>query len=148
MKKDKQLIHQACLKKQQSLIDGFSSRLESLESDVSRHGASPSQTESRMVSKLDLINTVHKELDFAKQEMAFLNNLDPSKASDTVEPGAVVVTNKLTFYICVSIEKFEVEGDELFGISFKAPIYANMVGLKKGDKFKYNETEYEILDIF
>lgn len=148
MKKNKELIHKASLTLQQDLIDNFSSRLKILEADAAHRSSMASQTENRSASKAELINNLGKELNFAQREMFFLNNLDPLKTSDTVEPGAVVVTNKLTFYISASIERFDVDGNEFFGISVKAPIYAEMAGLKKGAMFKYNETEYEILDIF
>ncbi|UQD55871.1 hypothetical protein [Flavobacterium sp. K5-23] len=145
---DKNLILEACLQKQNDLIESFTNRLENMESDAMDHDHSPSQSESRTAGKMELLNAIGKELEFAQREMEFLKNLDPSKVSDVVEPGAVVVTNKMTFYICVSIEKFEVEGNEFFGMSFKAPIYAVMRGLAKGTTFKYNETEYDILDIY
>ena len=145
---DKNLILEACLQKQNDLIESFRSRLETMESDAFEHDQTPSQSESRTAGKLELLNAVGKELEFAQREMEFLKNLDASKVNTIVEPGAVVVTNKMTFYICVSIERFEVEGKELFGISFKAPIYAVMRGLEKGNSFKYNETEYEILDVY
>ena len=144
----KNLILEACLQKQNELIDGFSNRLETMESDAIDHDHSPSQTESRTAGKMELLNAVAKELDFAKREMEFLKNLDPSKVATIVEPGAVVVTNKRTIYICVSIEEFEVQGKEFFGMSFKAPLFIAMRGLSKGTSFKYNETEYDILDIY
>lgn len=66
------------------------------------------------------------------------------KECTLVEPGAVVVTDKMTLYICVSIESFEVNGHALFGISTKTPIYASMRGLEKGKTFQFNETVYDI----
>jgi hypothetical protein len=63
---------------------------------------------------MQLLNAIGKELEFAQREMEILKNLYPSKVSDVIEPAAAVVTNKLTFYICVSIEKFEVEGSVFF----------------------------------
>lgn len=148
MKIAKELIHDACIQKQNELIDGFTSRLRTMESATLEHDHSPSQTESRTAGTVELVNALGRELEFAQREMEFLKNLNPSKETDIVEPGAVVVTDKLTFYICVSIEKFEVNGKDFFGISYKAPIYASMRGLKKGTSFKYNETEYKILDVY
>ena len=144
----KKLILDACLKKQNDLIDNFTSRLESMESDAFEYDNSPSQTESRAAGKIELLNAVGKELDFAKREMEFLKTLDAEKENSIVEPGALVVTNKLTFYISVSIEEITVEGKSIFGISTKAPIYAVMRGLETGATFKFNETEYLINKIY
>ena len=148
MDPSKKLILDACLKKQNDLIDNFKSRLKSMESDVFEFDHSPSQTESRAAGKIELLNAVGKEHDFAKREMEFLKTLDSEKENSIVEPGAVVVTKQLTFYISVSIEEIEVQGKSIFGISTKAPIYAVMRGLEKGAVFKFNETEYHIETIY
>ena len=144
----KKLILDTCIQKQNELIESFQNRLESMQSDVFEANQSPSQTEDRAAGKIELFNAVGKELDFAKREMEFLQTLNPEKENTIVEPGALVVTDKLTLYICVSIEQIEVQGQTLFGISTKAPIYVAMRGLEKGSKFSFNETEYQIKDIY
>ncbi|MCL6461369.1 MAG: hypothetical protein I4O51_05805 [Flavobacterium micromati] len=144
----KNLILDACLKKQKDLIDNFKSRLESMESDVFEFDHSPSQTESRAAGKIELLNAVGKELDFAKHEMELLKTLNSNKESSVVELGALVITDKLTFYVSVSIEEIKVQDMTVFGISTKAPIYASMRGLKKGSVFKFNEREYHIESVY
>ena len=144
----KNLIQDACLQKQNELIASFKNRLDAMESDAFQTNHSPSQTENRTAGKIELLNAVGKELDFALREMEFLKTLNPDKESTIVEPGAVVVTDKLTLYICVSIEKFEVQEQTLFGISTKAPIYAAMRGLEKGSTFSFNEAVYQIKEIY
>ncbi len=144
----KNLILDACIEKQNELIDGFKNRLKTMESDAFEHNHTPSQSENQTAGKIELLNAMGNELDFALREMEFLKTLNADKQSTMVEPGAVVVTEKMTFYICVSIEEIEVEGKPFFGISTKAPIYANMRGLVKGDSFSFNETTYIIRNIY
>lgn len=148
MKIAKSLILEACMQKQNELISSFREKLEGMESDAFKHNDSPSQSEDRSVAKLDLINAITKELDFALRELEFLKTLSVEKECTVVEPGAVVVTDKMTLYICVSIESFKVDNHSLFGISTKAPIYAGMRGLEKGKTFQFNETVYNIKDIY
>lgn len=147
MKFSKIKIQEACVKKQNELIESFQNRVDSMQADVLEANHSPSQTEDRMGGKVELFNAVGKELDFAIREMDFLETLQPEKECTIVEPGALVVTDKLTLYICVSIEQIEVDGQLIFGISTRAPIYAAMRGLEKGKTFHFNENEYKILDI-
>ncbi|WP_366183957.1 hypothetical protein [Flavobacterium ovatum] len=144
----KTLILDTCVQKQNELIESFQNRLDSMKLDVFEANQSPSQTEDRAAGKVELLNAVGNELDFALREMEFLKTLNPEKESTIVEPGALVVTDKLTLYICVSIEQIEVQGHTVYGISTKAPIYAAMRGLKNGDKFSFNETEYQIKSIY
>jgi hypothetical protein len=119
-----------------------------MESDAFEFDHSPSQTESRAAGKIELLNAMGKELDFAKREMELLKMLNADKESTIVELGALVITDKRTFYISVSIEEIKVQDMTVFGISVKAPIYASMMGLKKESIFKFNETEYHIKAIY
>ena len=147
-KLDKTNILQACIQKQQELVDSFEERETEMRSDTYNQDGSDSQSEDRKAGKVEVLNALSNELVFAHEELLFLNSLNASKESTTIEPGAVVVTDQLTFFIGVSSEKVEVDGETFFGISTKAPIYANMVGLQKGDSFQYNETKYLIENIY
>ena len=149
MKKlDKKLILAACIDKQNELIESFSNRIGGMEDDVMDRNHSASQSDNRSPERIELMNAIGLELDFAKREMEFLKNLDVSKEYEIIEPGAVVETEKMTFYICVSIEEFEVGGSKLFGISTKAPLYLEMNGLKTGDTFSFNKQTYTIKDVY
>ena len=147
-KLDKTNILQACIQKQQELVDSFEERETEMRSDTYNQDGSDSQSEDRKAGKVEVLNALSNELVFAHEELLFLNSLNASKESTTIEPGAVVVTDQLTFFIGVSSEKVEVDGETFFGISTKAPIYANMVGLQKGDSFQYNETKYLIENVY
>jgi hypothetical protein len=59
----------------------------------------------------------------------------------------MVVTKFRTFFNAISSEKIEIEGESIFGIFTKAPIYKVMQGLKKGDKFECNGTAFEIEEV-
>ena len=144
----KKEILQACIEKQEELVDSFKERETEMQNDAFSQTESDSQSEDRQADKIDVLNALGTELTFAQQELYFLNSLNAENESTVVEPGAVVATEKITFFIGVSSEKVEVLGEEFFGISTKAPIYANMKGLEKGDKFQYNETKYTIKDIY
>ena len=148
MKIDKNNILNVCIDKQNELITSFKNRLNGMESEAFEQEDSASQTEDRSAGNIELLNAIGKEHDFALRDLEFLKTLSTEKEHTIVEPGSVVVTDKMTFYICVSIEEFEVDGKSLFGISTKAPIYANMRGLEKGKSFQFNETVYQIKDVY
>ncbi|UZD89895.1 GreA/GreB family elongation factor [Cognatishimia activa] len=67
--------------------------------------------------------------------------------TDTVGPGAVVRFNNRCFVICVSTTRFDVEGSTYMGISTGSPIYQAMAGLKAGDSFAFNGSEFTIEDV-
>lgn len=144
----KEKILEACINKQEELIYSFEERVKVSKADAYENDHSASQTESRTAGKVELLKTFEKELGFVKVEMDYLKSLKPEKQNSVVEPGAVVVTNKMTFFIAVSSEKIEVDGQVIFGMSAKAPIYSAMKGLTKGSSFAFNGIEYEILDVY
>ena len=109
---------------------------------------SASQSEDRTAGKVEILSTLERELAFVQMEMGYLKSLNPGKVNEKVEPGAVVVTNQRTFFIAVSTEKVDIDGQEVFGISTKAPIYAVMEGLAKGDSFSFNGIDYKIENVY
>ncbi len=144
----KAAILTACIQKQQDLIDNFSQRLEDEKTEAYSHSETPSQTDEGSTSPEELVQLMSQELNFVQYEMSILRSMDPHDAAQQVERGAVVVTDKRTFFIAVSIEEIEVENQKIFGMSEKAPLYAHMKGHKKGDSFEFNKTKYLIEDIY
>lgn len=76
--------------------------------------------------------------------MEFLKNGSILTEFKTVETGAVVVSEPMTFYICLSTEDFEVAGKQLVGMSTKATLFLAIQGKKKCDTFIYKEKLYTI----
>ncbi len=142
------MIYEKSLQKQEDLIANFNSRIDTLNSDAINNNQSASQSEDRTAGNLEIVSALQNELVFAQNELVFLKTLNSAKKNDIVEIGAVVITNKLNFYISVSSEKMTIDNDEIYGISIKAPIYAGMQGLKKGDTFSFNDNKYNIVDIY
>jgi hypothetical protein len=138
----------ACVKKQQALIDNFNQRIEDVNADAYAHSEPPSQSDGGSDSPEALLQVMMQELNFVQYEMGILRGIDPENGADHVERGAVVVTDKRIFFISVSSEEIEIGGNKVFGMSEKAPLYALMKGLKKGDSFQFNETKYTIEDIY
>ena len=144
----KATILSTCLQKQQELIDHFNQRVEDVKAEAYNNNETPSQTDEGSNSPEEFLQTLGEELDFVKAEMEVLRSIDPANAASQVERGAVVVTNQRTFYIGVSSEGLEIDGQKIFGMSEHAPLYSHMKGLHKGDSVEYNKTKYVIEDIY
>jgi hypothetical protein len=145
-------ILDACIAQKQSLIHDFKVRMKSLlESDGLGNEDEYDNNELSQKSQASQeVNSLNDALSIANEEMNVLQQL---KARDKTSytkagPGAVVITNKGTFFISVSIEKFELEGKNIIALSPKSPLYLAMRGLPKKSKFYYNGKGYTILDIF
>lgn len=144
----KESILKVCIEKQEELIEHFNKRIDDARADVTSHPESPSQSTEGSNSADDVLHVMEEELVFVKQEMEILRSLSPDHHSTQVERGAVVLTDQRDFFIAVSSEEVVVDGKKVFGMSEKAPLYAQMRGLKTGDTFQFNQTKYKILDIY
>jgi len=147
----KQKVLEAARQKQQDLINDFKSRINEIKNsevmvnedqlDYDQQGADDAGNE--------MIDQLADQLNFAVEEMNILNKMRiDDEPLDEVAIGAVVRTNISTFFPSVSIERFEVDGQPLFGLSEKAPLYQTMKGKKEGDSFEYNNQVYKVLEVY
>ena len=145
---DKADIHQACMVKQQHLIADFEKEIASMKKEMFNHDVSQSQGDSGVVERNELLVRYENELIFLNNELQILQSINPSKETEKVELGSVVVTDLRIFYVSVSIEQIEVDGHDIFGLSMNAPIYDAMNQASKGDVITFNRTDYKILDVY
>ncbi len=145
---DKADIHQVCMVKQQQLIENFEKEIASLKKELFTHDFSQSQGDSSSIERNELLARYESELIFLNKELLILKSIDPSEETEKVELGSVLVTDQRIFYVCVSIEQFEVNGQDIFGLSVSAPIYEVLSQTSKGEKITFNGIDYKILDVY
>ncbi|MDN3691608.1 hypothetical protein QWZ06_04755 [Chryseobacterium tructae] len=68
-------------------------------------------------------------------------------ATDRVQIGSLVITNKARFYISVSLGEFFFEGDRFYAISPESPMAKKMMGMKAGDEFTLNKIHQKIVEV-
>jgi transcription elongation GreA/GreB family factor len=141
------ILH-ACTIKQQLTISDFEKEIQTLRSGITSREETASQGQNEGPERNEMLVRMEHELVFLKSELNFLETINPEKISQEVETGAVVVTDQRIFFISTSIELVEVNGQSIFGISTKAPIYPSLKGKKKGDSFTHAGVHYEILDVY
>lgn len=78
-----------------------------------------------------------------KRDMAKVLNT----ATERVQLGSLVITNKARFYISVSLGEFFYEGDRFYAISPQSPMARKMMGMKPGDEFTLNMIHQKILEV-
>lgn len=141
-------ILQACIQKQERTIEDFERGIAELKNQLCSQEESESQEHRPSPERRELFLRMEHELAFLNYEMAILRQIEEDKSLDVVDLGAVVVTNQRTFFISASIERVEIEGLTVIGISQKAPIYQVMKGKKAGESFDYGGVQFEILEVY
>ncbi|WP_247232744.1 hypothetical protein [Telluribacter sp. SYSU D00476] len=93
------------------------------------------------------VGDLQGHLDYLVEAAGLFNRIDFGQRYETVEPGAVVITDQRNFLIGATNE-FKCEGEDYIGIVASAPIYAEMKDRKAGDTFTMNQVTYTIKEIF
>lgn len=68
-------------------------------------------------------------------------------ATERVQLGSLVITNKARFYISVSLGEFFFEGDRFYAISPESPMAKKMMGMRPGDEFTLNKIHQKIVEV-
>ena len=145
-------ILDACIAQKQSSIDDFKVRMKSL-LDTEGLGNEEEYDNNELSQRgqaSDEVNSLNHALSAANEEMSVLRQLKSAirTTHNKVEPGAVVITNKARFIICVGIQQVAVDGERFIALSAKSPLYLAMRGLPTKSKFYYNGAGYRINDVF
>lgn len=147
----KQRILEAGKAKHQSVIGDYRKQIDDLK--AGRSADLDDQMDDQQKSFNNEVNEriyfLAEQLNFAVEEMNLLNRIiveEPLHKEITL--GSVVVTDKRSFFVSVSIEDFDAVGKTWFGLSQHTPLYREMAGKKKGDSFSFQKTSYVIEDVF
>ena len=98
-----------------------------------------------MMKKKDLqVEQLQKYID----DINLVKKADPSKISEKVEFGAVVITDKQKMFISAALGKLQVDNDTYYVISTQVPVFKAMKDLKAGESFTINNNKLTIKEIF
>ena len=147
----KRKILEAGIAKHQSVIADFQhSILELKESEVLVNEDERDYQQSSIAEGInDQIARLEVELEFAQDELERLYRIKNEMCvMDCVALGSVVETNKITFFVSASIERFEVDESVIFGLSTASPLFVEMAGKRVGESFSHKGEVYKIIDIY
>lgn len=138
------------MKRHGSVMNDFRERIRAMEVNAAGENTEAHDRRSQGMEAVAELNTLKEQLEFATREwnellrIESLGNVNHSHA----DFGAVVVTDKRTFFVSASIEDFAVNGYTLFGLSVHTPLYKAMQGRKTGENFAYAGITYTINNIY
>lgn len=149
---DKRPILEAAIRQHETVIADFREGIRQMmanEGNVNEEEYDQ-QTQAMVAETSADVDRLAGQLSFANQELSELIRMRQSidEKHDTVQRGSVVVTDRDTFFVSSSIERFQAEGMSYFGLSPASPLYQVMKGLKAGDTFSYGKTTYQVLNVY
>lgn len=144
----KSKLIEKCLELQDKNIENSRIAMEDIQESAVDYGQPQEHYDSYKSQLLRKRDVFAQQYEQAKTDRELLEKVDIDKECKTASFGAVVVTNKQKFFICISVGKIIFNDETIFGISLKVPLFKSMEGLKKNDEFEFNQKKYKIMDIF
>lgn len=149
---DKKKILAEAIKKHRTVIRDFQERISAMmysEGNVNEESYDI-QEQSFKSENTEKVGFLSEQLAFANRELDELIRMQSELGGthDRVQRGSVVVTDKETFFVSTSIERFQADGKPLFGLSVLTPLFSAMKGKKKGEEFTYRDIGYRILEVY
>jgi hypothetical protein len=147
---EKKKILEEGKRKMAQVVHDFQERINELKTATigSDSNETASQSESRVGSDLELLDSLVHQLDFATLELQELDKIALTKTHTEVDFGSVVITDKRNLFISTGIEEYKAGEMTIFGLSTRAPLYKNMAGCKPGESVSFNGINYRIEDVF
>lgn len=145
---DKELLKKYVIDYKQNLINDLKESLKDLggSGNLDDTEAKDPEDYSHIDESRDFKKILQNKLGEAEYELSRLEKLS-TEPMDKPTSGALIVTDKLSFYISLATLPFIIDGKNFIGISENAPMFGVISRKKVGDKFKVGSVEYKILSI-
>lgn len=142
-------VIQAAQRKLDSMIAGHKDRISDLRSATVRDEIqeTASQSERNREADIELLDRFSEQAERLEHERDLLARFDAKDDLETVQPGAVVLTDQRNFLVGVSVEEFQADGRDYQGLSVQAPLFQVLEGHRKGDAVAHQGVSYTITEV-
>ena len=142
-------LYNQCIEKLQTQIDDLQAAIdkvqESIEGEQSSTAGNKFETARAMGhEELDRLNRQFYNLN---QEKNILNQINASIPCESVQLGALVITDKKMLYLSVALGKIELNNQVVFAVSVKSPIGQAIIGKMPHDKIPIGKNTEKIITI-
>jgi hypothetical protein len=144
----KEKLIKRCRETQQKCVDSAKSAMNEAQQALNDYGANKDRYDSfrdQLMGRRDMFAAQYQK---ALTDMHVLERISPKDLKETVEFGAVVISESSKFIIAISAGKVELDGVIYYAISPAVPLYKAMEGLKTGESFEFNGKRRTIKDLF
>lgn len=139
-------LHHYCVELASEKVNSLESELAAMRQAVqteSKSTAGDKHETGRAMIHLEQ-EKLHSQLAEAQQLLVELEQIKPEQILEAVQKGALVKTDRTTFYVAVGLGKIRIYGTDIFVISSQSPIGNQMLRKRSGERFNMNGTEYAI----
>lgn len=136
----KTLLLQACydeVAKRKAVIEKALKNAQEAANQETKSSAGDKYETGRAMMHLEKEKLTGQMAEVLKMEQG-LNLINPEKAYEQVELGALVQTAQAAYYLSVSVGKLMIEGQTIFAVSPASPIGQALLGKQSGEEFSFS----------
>ena len=141
-------VIEACIAQQEHIAAVAKQEMDSAQQQSNDYGANVDRYDSCRTKMMRSRDMYAKQYSNALAGIRYLEDLQKQPPHDTVEHGAVVITDRQNFLLSIGAGKFMVGNRVFFAISAQTPIYLALKGKHVGDSIVFNGQEQTIKEIF
>jgi len=138
----------SCIEQQEHIANVAKQEMESAQQQSNDYGANVDRYDSYRTKMMRSRDMYARQYSNAQTGVRYLQDLLRMAPLDTVEHGAVVVTDRQNFLLSIGAGKFMVGNKVFFAISAQTPIYAALKGKRVGDTIVFNGQSQTIKEIY
>lgn len=136
-----------CIEEQQQTVDTAKRAMEEAQREANDYGTPKDRYDGFRNQQLRKRDLQARQLQQALDNVAILQLIDPETAADKIGLGAIIVTDRMTFFIAVGMGMITLDQKQIAVISPKVPIFNALRDKSVGDTFEFNKQTYKILSI-
>ena len=137
-----------CRKAQTKTVESSKAAMNEAQLALNDYGPNKDRYDSfrdQLIGRRDMFSGQYQK---ALSELNVLDMIDIKESRNTVEFGAIVISDTCRLFVAISAGKMELDGLLYHAISPAVPLYKAMEGLKKGDSFEFNGNKQQIKDLY
>ena len=138
----------SCIDQQEHIANIAKQEMDSAQQQSNEYGANVDRYDSYRTKMMRSRDMYAKQYSNAQTGVRYLQDLLKLPPFDTVEHGAVVITDRQNFLLSIGAGKFMVGNRVFFAISAQTPIYLALKGKRVGDTIVFNGQSQTIKEIF
>jgi hypothetical protein len=143
----KKVIEEFISKKEERLKELKNMQRNQLDDATNEDIDNSNLVDSSREQRMDEVSQQSDSIDFVLHEIEVLKAIRLDHENDSVQLGALVRTNGVSFLIGAAQAPFQIEGETYAGLSSQAHVFKKMESLKQKAEFHYESREYVILEI-
>ncbi|MEK6480248.1 3-oxoacyl-ACP synthase [Catalinimonas sp. 4WD22] len=146
----KQKLRQACVDSLEKRLKDIKTALEEAQeaaNQETKSSAGDKHETGRAMMQLET-EKLSRQLQEVLNEQQALQMIRADQPKQSVDRGALVITNHLKLYMAISAGRLLLQGEEYFAISLNTPLGLALKGKKAGDTVVFQNKTHEILQIF